>query len=145
MAQALEGDALRAALLDALAAPPPHARPGDIEALYIVHFTGLCAGGGVAGGVAVLEGGRIFGGDSGYFFTGSYSLDGDSFEAGVTIERHTRDPNWPTAWGDHAASFDARVEAVRNADGTSLEGRLLRTDLPDQPLDMTMYRLASLR
>jgi hypothetical protein len=144
MADSTRSDGLREALIDALAAPPPKSCPGCLDALYIVHFTGLSAKGSVAGGVAVLEAGRIFGGDSGYYFTGTYSLDEERLRAEVVIKRHTQNPDWPTAWGDFAAEFDARVEAKRSMEGTSLAGTLLRLDRPDQPLDMTMYRLSDL-
>ena len=51
------------------------------------------------GGVVVVETGRIFGGDSGYFYIGSIEPSGTGlWNATVTINRH--DPNIVSYFGD---------------------------------------------
>jgi hypothetical protein len=49
-----------------------------IEALYVVEFGDVALGGQQYrnGGVAVLETNRIFGGDSGYYYVGTFSSNG---------------------------------------------------------------------
>jgi hypothetical protein len=50
----------------------------QIEALYVVEFGDVAIGGQTYtywnGGVAVLETNRIFGGDSGYYYLGNYTI-----------------------------------------------------------------------
>jgi hypothetical protein len=54
-----------------------------IEGLWTVEFgssTGM-----FGGGVVVFQGGKILGGDGGYYYTGEYELHGDTFGATLRI------------------------------------------------------------
>ena len=54
--------------------------------LYKVHFTTRLGSG---AGVIVLRDGRLYGGDSGMYYVGDYTLNGDRFTADVQTDRHT--------------------------------------------------------
>src|ERR1700726_641838 len=73
----------------------------QIEGLYVVEFGDVAIGGQTYtywnGGVAVLEANRIFGGDSGYYYVGNYTIKDSQFEATVKIVKHN--PTWEDAFG----------------------------------------------
>lgn len=58
-----------------------------VEALWLVEFSSPNKGT-WGKGVAVFETQRIFGGDSGYYYIGHYSLDYINIEAEVRIKQH---------------------------------------------------------
>ena len=53
-----------------------------VEGFWIVQYEGMHGGG---GGVAVFLRGRVLGGDTGYLYTGSYEVVGDSLRARVSV------------------------------------------------------------
>ena len=73
------------------------------EALWAVYFgdagdsSGLRPGSANAG-VAVLETQRIFGGDSQYYYLGTYEVEKDRMTATVTITHFNGEP-WTCVWG----------------------------------------------
>jgi hypothetical protein len=71
------------------------------EALYVVEFGDVAIAGQTYtywnGGLAVLETNRIFGGDSGYYHLGNYTIKDSRFEATVNIVKHN--PTWEDAFG----------------------------------------------
>src|SRR5438874_2604832 len=81
-----------------------------IEALYVVEFGDVALGGQQYrnGGVAVLETNRIFGGDSGYYYVGTYSVKDGQIEAQVRIVKHN--PTWVNAFGDASPSFNIKMQ-----------------------------------
>lgn len=70
------------------------------DGLYKVAFqTQLGAG----AGVVVLQGGKLRGGDSRLYYTGSYTETGDQLTAQVVTELHTNAPGSGSVFGrDHA-------------------------------------------
>ena len=78
----------------------------QIEGLYVVEFGDVAIGGQTYtywnGGVAVLETNRIFGGDSGYYYVGNYTIKDGQFEATVKIVKHN--PTWEDAFGSTSPS-----------------------------------------
>lgn len=141
--RAASGPAFRAALIDALMAKPLKGRPGLTEALYVLHFGNVEGPEGlVNGGVAILETGRVFGGDSGYYYTGSYTADDDTLEAAVTVQRHNA--GWLNVWGDRVEAFVVQFAGQRCDGGSVIEGQMHRLDMPDQPLVMKWFRMADL-
>ena len=64
----------------------------QIEGLYVVEFGDVAIGGQTYtywnGGAAVLETNRIFGGDSGHYYLGNYTIKDSQFEATVKIVKH---------------------------------------------------------
>ena len=62
-----------------------------IEALWSVEFISNVQNWGA--GVVVFETGKIFGGDSTYFYVGSYDLVADTIHAQVTVSHYAGEPN----------------------------------------------------
>lgn len=60
-----------------------------LEALWSVEFQSNQ--GYIGGGVAVLETGRVFGGDSNYFYVGSYSPDREWLSVDITVTHFAGD------------------------------------------------------
>lgn len=56
------------------------------DGLYAVEFQTAM---GVGAGVVYAIGGRLVGGDSGMYYTGTYETDGDNLQASVSVDRHT--------------------------------------------------------
>jgi hypothetical protein len=98
------------------------------EGLYVAEFADVATPGMYRnGGVAVLAANRLFGGDSGYYYVGDYSVYGDSIVATVRIVKHN--PAWQDAFGDTAQSFTVTMQAGPMNQGV-LEGSMERTDIP---------------
>jgi hypothetical protein len=77
------------------------------EALYLVKFGDAAASGYPNSGVLVIVGGRLFGGDSGFYYRGTVTHEGDTFAATVEMTRH--DPKWHSAFGDPSRSFAIKI------------------------------------
>jgi hypothetical protein len=106
-----------------------------IEALYVVQFGDVALGGRYRpGGVVVLKANRIFGGDSGYYYVGEYSADGNSLQGGLKIVKH--DPTAQDAFGDRRASFNITVRLAMG-DGR-MEGQMELVDRPGVQLPLRM-------
>ena len=112
----------------------------QIESLYIVEFGDVAGFGYRNGGVVVLETNRVFGGDSGYFYLGDYSVFGDRFEASVQITKHNL--TWVNAFGDAALQFNIRVSG--NIVDDIIVATMERLDRPGFSLPLRLIRKASL-
>ena len=72
------------------------------EGIYKVQFqTQLGAG----AGVVVARDGKMWGGDSGIFYVGTYSDDGGNITASVAIDRHTVHPGIASVFGVDRANI----------------------------------------
>ena len=60
--------------------------------LYSIHVTLLDGRTGKGSGVIVFRDGQILGGDAYLFYTGSYTVKGDTFKGEVLVQRHTSQP-----------------------------------------------------
>lgn len=98
----------------------------SIEALYVVEFGDVATGGRTFrnGGVAVLETNRIFGGDSGYYYVGTYAVKDNKIEATARIVKHN--PTWINAFGDGSPSFNVKMEGTVN--NGVIQGSMERLD-----------------
>jgi hypothetical protein len=111
-----------------------------IESLYVVEFGDVEGLGYRNGGVVILETARVFGGDSGYYYLGDYSVFGDRFEASVRITKHN--PAWGNVFGDDAPQFDIRV--LGNIEDENIVATMERVDRPGLRLPLRLARKASL-
>jgi hypothetical protein len=108
------------------------------EALYVVAFGDAGIGGSITprnGGLSSLETGRIYGGDSGYYYIGSYQVEHGTITASVRIVKH----NFAAAnvFGDNAADFTVAI--VGTTTETGIEGRIDRLgDLPGIDVSVMM-------
>jgi hypothetical protein len=57
--------------------------------LYSIHVTLLDGRTGKGSGVILFRDGQILGGDAYLFYTGSYTVKGDTFKGEVLVQRHT--------------------------------------------------------
>ncbi|MGH8057627.1 MAG: hypothetical protein ACREOH_10405 [Candidatus Entotheonellia bacterium] len=94
-----------------------------MEGLWTAEFG--TASGMLNGGVVVLESGRILGGDSGYYYTGKYSISGDTL-SGDLRATHYYGPG-VTAFGDSASMFTIELTGKINSAGDHIDGLMVRS------------------
>jgi hypothetical protein len=109
--------------------------PG-IEALYVVEFGDFALGGQNYrnGGVVVLETNRIFGGDSGYYYVGAYTIKGSQIDATVRIVKHN--PAYINVFGDASQSFNIKMGGTVN--NGVMQGFMERLDRPGPRLPVRL-------
>jgi hypothetical protein len=61
--------------------------------LYSIHVSLQDGRTGKGSGVVMFRDGRILGGDAYLFYTGSYSVKGNTFKGEVLVQRHTSSPD----------------------------------------------------
>lgn len=66
------------------------------DGLYKVHFKTPM---GEGGGVVYTAGGKLWGGDAGLYYVGSYTEAGDKLTASVNTNRHTQWPGLASVFG----------------------------------------------
>ena len=114
------------------------------EALYVAEFGDVVTPGVLRnGGVVVLETGKVFGGDSGYYYLGSYEVDGkgSSFKATGKVVKHN--PAWHDAFGDTAQQFDIEMTGTIGTNGI-ITGHIKRLDKPNVSLPLRLTKKATL-
>lgn len=95
----------------------------SLEALWTVEYETV--NGWNNGGVVVLETGRVFGGDSQYFYVGKYSISGSTLNAIIDTTHYFGERS--TAFGDMAGTFQVSLVGNLMPDGT-IAGMMGRTD-----------------
>src|SRR6266849_2061177 len=104
----------------------------SIEALWTVDFD--TASGWVNAGIVVLETGRIFGGDSQFYYLGHYALDRQEISGTARVTQYIRG-QFPTAWGDNAQDFEvtlrgAILDPLPGTTNVRMEGQMHRQGYP---------------
>ncbi len=99
----------------------------SLEALWTIEFQATDDW--VNGGVVVLETNRIYGGDSDYFYVGTYEVAGETLNADVHVRHYHGQPG--TAFGDSATDFWVTLQARR--EGNAMTGAIRRKDQPQLP------------
>jgi hypothetical protein len=95
--------------------------------LYSIHVTLLDGRSGKGSGVVMFRDGRILGGDAYLFYTGTYTVKGESFKGEVLVQRHTKSPDasplfgGPSPVGIGVSGTFTETSAVVN--GTALVGK----------------------
>ena len=108
--------------------------------LYSIHVTLLDGRTGKGSGVIMFRDGQILGGDAYLFYTGSYTVKGDTFKGEVLVQRHTSSPDanplfgGPTPVGIGVSGTFTDTRATMN--GTALVGKA------SQIFGATLRRLA---
>jgi hypothetical protein len=110
-----------------------------VEALWTIEFE--TASRWTNGGVVVLQRDRLFGGDSSYYFTGTYRVSGQS----VTADLHATHYHGQllSAYGDPAREIDVKIEAEMAKDARSISGQALRLGYP--AINLRMKRRVDIR
>lgn len=108
-----------------------------IEALYGVEFVSNMSSGGY--GVAVLETGRILGGDSSFVFVGDYEVKNGVLHANVkcTNDRETLQ----SIFGD-IKEFNLKLEGIPGQKEFILQGHMLEN--PEMKIGIKLTRRAEL-
>jgi hypothetical protein len=81
---------------------------------------------GRATGIAVLQGGRILGGDSFFYYTGSYSFSRGKWRGEMIVHQHTEAPGLILVFGGREVTcgFTGTYSSGRaDIDGTALVGQ----------------------
>lgn len=99
----------------------------SVEALYAVRFGHAGAPNfGTNGGVVVLETGRLFGGDSWFAYTGTYTLNGGTVSGQIHVLRHFNQEGTETAWGTQEQEFDLQFTVTLNDGHTEANGSMTK-------------------
>ncbi|MES2496575.1 MAG: hypothetical protein V4618_10690 [Pseudomonadota bacterium] len=82
------------------------------------------------GGIAVVDEGRLMGGDSQFAYHGRWTLEGSELRATLSIFRHGNDPSMPTLLGTNDRTY--QLECIAEIISIDvIEGRLRRPGFPD--------------
>jgi hypothetical protein len=101
-----------------------------MERRYKIDFhTPLGRGTGV---VFLLEDGRLIGGDSHMFYSGTYAIDADDFTAEVWSKRHSIALNVQTVWGRDST----HMLLVGKCNGNTIRVNGTSPDVPDVTIDV---------
>jgi len=87
-----------------------------IEGLWIVQYEGMQGNG---GGVAVFVNGKVLGGDTGYIYEGTYTVQGDVVSAKIHVSNFL--PNIPNVLG-LKGDFDLQIQAP--VKGSTIQGAM---------------------
>ena len=94
--------------------------------LYSIHIEMREGGRGHAPGVIILLDGKIFGGDSHFYYTGSYTTDGSKWRGELTSQQHARSVGERPLFGDREVScgFSGSYSTdAAQCDGIALVGK----------------------
>ena len=75
--------------------------------LYSIHVSLQDGRSGKGSGVVMFRDGTILGGDAYLFYTGSYTVKGDTFKGEVLVRRHTSSPDANPLFGGPSRSGSA--------------------------------------
>ncbi len=79
-----------------------------VEGFWIVQYEGMKGNG---GGVAMFIKGKVFGGDTGYTYLGSYQTQGDVVKARVKVQNFLPDiPSVLGVVGDFELNIEGKIE-----------------------------------
>jgi len=108
--------------------------------LYSIHVTLLDGRVGKGSGVILFRDGQILGGDAYLFYTGSYTVKGDTFKGEVLVQRHTSSPDAnPLFGGPNSVGIGVSgtfTDTRGTMHGTALVGKA------SQIFGATLHRLA---
>jgi hypothetical protein len=96
------------------------------DGLYSIAIEMSGAKRGHATGIVVLEGGRIMGGDSFFYYTGSYSFSRSKWRGEMIVLQHTEAPGLNLVFGGRevGCGFTGTYSAgAADIDGTALVGQ----------------------
>ena len=112
----------------------------SIEALWTIQFADATAPDWLNGGIVVLETGRAFGGDSMYYYLGTYKIEGSTLHAEVRVVHYSGPAS--TTFGDDATDFIVKLEGERSGD--TILGNMHRPGAPELKLPFRMLKRAEL-
>lgn len=107
-----------------------------IDGFWLVHAEGP---GGTAGGVAVFARGKVFGGDSGFYYLGTYEEKGGVVTARVAV--HNFDPAIVNILSV-AKDYELDVSAIAKED--AMNGTAIVAGSPTQSIALRLVKKANL-
>lgn len=108
-----------------------------VEALWSVEF--ISTQGDMGAGVIVLETRRIFGGDSRYFYVGSYEVKNQELEAEIEVTHYSGEP-----YSIFGPEKNFRIKITGEIGKDVMMGQGHRVDNPQLKLDVRLIRRAEL-
>jgi len=105
-----------------------------IDGLWTVVFQGPL---GPGGGAVVLAGGKVLGGDSGFYYTGTYEEKGDNFTAKVSVKNFM--PGVQSVFGGAASVELALTGKIQ---GGTINGSGAPMNMPQAKLTITLTKRA---
>jgi len=94
---------------------------------------------GTGGAVVMLIGGKIFGGDNAFYFTGTYRADEVSMKARVTVQNF--DPAFPSIVG---VESPYELEVSVSVKGDSMLGTAMLANQPAKSFGVQLSRKANI-
>jgi len=91
---------------------------------------------GVFSGVVVLQGNKVWGGDSQFYYIGTYKEDGDKIEADVDCPHHAGAMS--TAFGTNEANYSLKMDGQHKGD--LVTGKIWLPGNPNLKLDLQLVR-----
>ena len=107
-----------------------------IEGLWAVQYVGLAGDG---GGVAVFENGKVLGGDTGYTYVGTYTIQNNTLKARVKVSNFL--PSVPNVLGLQG-DFDLEINAP--ATDNLIQGAMTLVGRPGAGIVVRLMKKASL-
>lgn len=107
-----------------------------IEGLWIVKFTAAQLSG---SGVLVLSQGKVFGGETGFYYIGTYVADGNVVKARVMIRNF--DPSVPSGFG---IPGDYEMDVSATMQDSTMSGTAIISGQPQYSLGLKLIKTANL-
>ena len=107
-----------------------------IDGLWLVHAEGLQ--GNAGGGIAVFSKGKIYGGDSGFYYLGTYQGEA-AIKATVAV--HQFDKTVPSIL---AVGTDYELVVAVTVAGDTMSGTAMVPGMPDQSMALKLVKKANL-
>lgn len=108
-----------------------------IDGFWIVHFTGAEI---LGTGVAMFTNGKVFGGETGFYYIGTYRAEGNTVKARVMIRNF--DPAIASGFGI-AGDYEMDVSATLQ-DDNNMTGTAMITNQPKHNLGIRLTKKANL-
>jgi len=109
--------------------------------LYSIHVNLRDGRVGKGSGVVLFRDGRILGGDAYLFYTGSYTVKGNTFKGEVLVQRHTSSPDANPLFGEASpvgiGVSGTFTDTAAEMSGTALVGKA------SQIFEATLRKLAN--
>src|SRR5581483_4322202 len=109
----------------------------SIDGLWIVQFTAKDIRG---SGVVVFNDGKLFGGETGFYYVGSYEADSKIVQARVMVRNF--DPSIPSGFGIPVSDYEMDVSATLQGDNT-LTGTAMIVNQPQYSLGIRLMKKAN--
>jgi hypothetical protein len=107
-----------------------------IDGLWIAKFA---AGQLTGSGVVVFANGKLFGGETGFYYLGSYDADGTIFKAHIVVRNF--DPSIPSGFGI-ATDYEMDVSGILQGD--EMTGTAVITGYPQYSLGIRATKKANI-